>query len=431
VPIFVTPEGLASGDENLNMALACQLFYAQSAQESLRVKEKEVDHLTRKTIVLEGGDLEFEDAETSEIVRKKREEEKRKKEEDDLRRKKEDEELHSKYEQQAKQRELELEAMMAQKLKDREAELEKQMQDRLKAKEEEERKKFDQGSEELKKKEEQLRIQEEEAAARRKKEDDEMRKRKEEDDLRRQKEADELKALKMAIQPEPVVSQRTVVENVSKLSFEMESNRAGWRKVFVTIFQGRELVACNISNGQSDPFVVGKHYDGDGNLKVKMKTKIIGMNRHNPYWDETMEFRDFQDSDYLSLTVWDDGKTGYDFMGEIRLERNEITHAHKGWFALKDLPKKQKAYHPGQEAKKKEDKDKHKHHEDDDEKKKGVFSKMTTGVKQVKDSLVKKEGLAADTILDSVSKSRNVIKTKIRGKKIITGDLQLSFETIF
>jgi len=145
---------------------------------------------------------------------------------------------------------------------------------------------------------------------------------------------------------ETVAIPRTILENVNQVAFQIDTgvNRSGWRKVFVTIFRGQNLVACNIANGQSDPFVVGKQYSADGKIKAKMKTKIIQANRIDPFWDETMEFRDFDEHDYISLTVWDDGKTGFDFMGEIRLKRKEIIHAHRGWHALKDLPKKRKTF---------------------------------------------------------------------------------------
>jgi len=284
--------------------------------------------------------------------------------------------------------------------------------------------------------------EEEEELRRKQRQEEESRRKREEEELKRQH--DELRKTTT----ETVAIPRTILENVNQVAFQIDTgvNRSGWRKVFVTIFRGQNLVACNIANGQSDPFVVGKQYSADGKIKAKMKTKIIQANRIDPFWDETMEFRDFDEHDYISLTVWDDGKTGFDFMGEIRLKRKEIIHAHRGWHALKDLPKKEKPFHPGHESKKidketrkekkEKTKDKHKDEEKDEEKKKGnLLSNLTTGVKEkatkAKDTFVKKEGLAADTILDSVSKSRNVIKSKLRGKKNITGDIELSFETIF
>jgi len=319
---------------------------------------------------------------------------------------------------------------MQKRLQEKEAQLEAQMNAKLEAKEEEERRKIQQEAGELKKKEEQLRLQEEEAQLRRKKEEEERKRREEEELLRKQREED----LRRSLEPESKeIVTKHVIENT--VAFSMEAggiNRAGWRKVLITIFQGRDLVACNFSNGQSDPFVVGKHYTVDGILKVKYKTKIVPMNRHNPYWKEIMQFDDFAEDDYVSLVVWDDGKTGFDFMGEIRLGRNDITHAHRGWFPLRDLPKKEKPFHPGHEAKKKEKKkEQHTEEEHNEDEKKGVFSKLTTGIKHAKENLTKKESLHSDSILDQVSKSRNVLKSKIRGTKQVTGDLELNFETLF
>jgi len=259
---------------------------------------------------------------------------------------------------------------------------------------------------------------------------DEQRRKEEEERIKRETETTTTRE----IVKEVVVVKEVIQENKNNVGFEIKGHKGGYRKVFLTVVEGRNMIVCNLVNKKSDPFVVCKHYSAEGELKVKMKTKIIQGNHINPYWDETMEYRDFEEGDFLALSVWDDGRTGYDFMGEIRLFKNDIKHSLKGWHPLKNLPKKPS--HPSHEKKKKKEQqqaeiktspreggtEEEHRPEKEEQKKGGFFSKVKSNLPSIH--------MSGDSVLHTVSNTRNNLKDKIRGKKDITGDLFLAFETI-
>eukprot|EP01103_Thecamoeba_quadrilineata_P000932 TRINITY_DN10820_c0_g1_i1.p1 TRINITY_DN10820_c0_g1~~TRINITY_DN10820_c0_g1_i1.p1 ORF type:complete len:381 (+),score=118.84 TRINITY_DN10820_c0_g1_i1:109-1251(+) len=195
---------------------------------------------------------------------------------------------------------------------------------------------------------------------------------------------------------------------------EDHENIPGWRKIFVTVLEARDLIACNVHDGESDPFVVCKHLDSDGNIKVKHKTKVVQKNRLCPMWDEMMEYRDFLKEDLLEVSVWDNGMTGFDFMGEVVLSRSEVKHGGAIWFPLSDRPKHaRRGAHPSQDRKFGPEKAKKEKKEKD---KKAAFAKKS---------------LSGDKIFADVTKGRNVMKELVRGKRKITGEVRLAFETIY
>eukprot|EP01103_Thecamoeba_quadrilineata_P015546 TRINITY_DN494_c0_g1_i1.p1 TRINITY_DN494_c0_g1~~TRINITY_DN494_c0_g1_i1.p1 ORF type:complete len:672 (-),score=196.74 TRINITY_DN494_c0_g1_i1:53-2068(-) len=447
-PVFVTPEALNSGDENLNMALVCQIFAAKqmllqgtswSERKKSVANEGSDASITKKTVSLEDALLESEIESESRIRREKEREEAdqraRLKEvelEERIRRREREFEEQREEEERQRQRKAEehrkaledKEAELEQRARLKEIELEEKLRRREREfeerREEEERQRRqkmeeqDQLSARLRFEEEENRRRqreremEEEEEVRRRNESARKKKANEDEIVRRQSDAEEARRLAQEelARKKAEEDQRKRNEDESnqklgeiskKSSLLMEEdyqNKPGWRKVFITVLEGRDLMACNVGDGESDPFVVCKHLDSRGSINVKHKTKIVKKNRICPMWDETMEYRDFLKEDTIEVSVWDEGLTGYDFMGEVLLKRTDIVHGTNKWFTLNDRPNR-KGAHPSQ------------------------------------DRLWAQETQKKEKILNDVTKGRNHFKELVRGKRQVCGQIKLAFETLY
>jgi len=185
---------------------------------------------------------------------------------------------------------------------------------------------------------------------------------------------------------------------------KFREHRPGYRKVFVTVKEARNLIICDIIDRSSDPFVIIRHLKGDNSEKVKHRTMSVHKNHMCPFWDETMEYRNFEKDDRIEVTIWDEGSLGWDFMGQVTLTRPEIKHGALAWYALGKRTQQMDTLSPTMNRMKKEVS-------------MGVVN-LNNIEKMFKDSFMKGRAKVKDQILS-------------RGKtEEITGDICLEFETI-
>eukprot|EP01103_Thecamoeba_quadrilineata_P020037 TRINITY_DN83_c3_g1_i1.p1 TRINITY_DN83_c3_g1~~TRINITY_DN83_c3_g1_i1.p1 ORF type:complete len:920 (+),score=187.60 TRINITY_DN83_c3_g1_i1:134-2893(+) len=109
-----------------------------------------------------------------------------------------------------------------------------------------------------------------------------------------------------------------------------------YRKLFVTVGEGMELPVCDVLSKDSDPFVIVRHLDASEQTIVQFRTRVIKHNNKDPYWDETMEFHDFQFDHKIEVSLWDFGSFGVDFMGQITFDFLEITPGSSDWYPVAD-----------------------------------------------------------------------------------------------
>jgi len=133
-----------------------------------------------------------------------------------------------------------------------------------------------------------------------------------------------------------------------------------------------------------------------------------------------MEYCDFDDGDYIILSVWDEGKTGKNFMGNVMFAKYQIEHGTAKWYPLQDIPKGSRPYHPSADERAAKDKSKEK--EKDADKK---------GIAKVKSLITHKGDVVASQVGEGLQKGRTNLKDKIRGKKAITGEIRIEFETLY
>eukprot|EP01103_Thecamoeba_quadrilineata_P003048 TRINITY_DN1287_c0_g1_i2.p1 TRINITY_DN1287_c0_g1~~TRINITY_DN1287_c0_g1_i2.p1 ORF type:complete len:353 (+),score=85.11 TRINITY_DN1287_c0_g1_i2:935-1993(+) len=137
---------------------------------------------------------------------------------------------------------------------------------------------------------------------------------------------DDIESLRSKQVASPVVSTRKPLAN---------RHRPGFRRIFVTVKQARNLVIRDAVNKSSDPFVVVRHLDDKFQVKARHRTRVVPNNHINPVWDETMDYKNFEETDCLDLTIWDMGSLGFDFMGNVALFRDDLQHGSSNWCPLK------------------------------------------------------------------------------------------------
>jgi len=428
IPVFVTPEAITSKDEKLNMALACQLFSGFQHLE----KERSI---TDRQVSLEDN-LTISEEESAVLARKKEEAERKQKEEEEAKRlkkeKKQEDKRRQDEETRKKQEELEQKLLQAeQAAKQREAELLGKLDQSEKEKlEAEEQKKLHESNlrksvEETHRLLDEKKREEEEAAAAaaaKKAKDDEEKRKWESEEHERWKNEEENKkrdistSLAQPIEPSAPggVKNELQVKYIQVTVTDERKNFPGWRKVFVTAHKAKNLIICDVMKKKSNPFVVIKHLNPEGKVIVKHRTKVVKNNFVDPLWNETMEYRDFKENDSIRATIWSDGKTGYDFMGQVVLKKDDIQHGKEIWFPLQPAGNKHEKIHPAAKEHLVEEKDK----EEKKKKSGGMLGKL-------------KHTVDVGNVLENVSSARNTVKHKIRGKRDITGEILLAFETIF
>eukprot|EP01100_Stratorugosa_tubuloviscum_P007873 TRINITY_DN323_c0_g1_i4.p1 TRINITY_DN323_c0_g1~~TRINITY_DN323_c0_g1_i4.p1 ORF type:complete len:499 (-),score=200.56 TRINITY_DN323_c0_g1_i4:93-1589(-) len=104
--------------------------------------------------------------------------------------------------------------------------------------------------------------------------------------------------------------------------------------LFLTIQEARQIAKADIFS-ESDPYVIVRHFKPDGTQVAKWKTRFID-DSPNPVWNETMRISNIGMQDTIDISVWDyDSLTSNDFLGEVKLARNQIVNGMKEWYPLR------------------------------------------------------------------------------------------------
>jgi len=103
----------------------------------------------------------------------------------------------------------------------------------------------------------------------------------------------------------------------------------------VRIIRAQKLRAMD-SNGLSDPYVK-LHLLPGASKSTKLRTKTMPKTL-DPVWDETLVYHGISDEDILKkslrLTVLDEDRFGYDFLGETRVQLKRMTSGQERKFSV-------------------------------------------------------------------------------------------------
>eukprot|EP01103_Thecamoeba_quadrilineata_P013119 TRINITY_DN3542_c0_g2_i1.p1 TRINITY_DN3542_c0_g2~~TRINITY_DN3542_c0_g2_i1.p1 ORF type:complete len:673 (+),score=125.65 TRINITY_DN3542_c0_g2_i1:37-2055(+) len=221
----------------------------------------------------------------------------------------------------------------------------------------------------------------------------------------------------------------------SYLLGDISEHRPGYRKIFVTIKEARNIAASDSICGSSNPFVIVRHVAPDSTLIVKHRTRAVQPST-NPYWDETMEYRNFREDDTLEITIWDEGLISTDFLGGVILKRSDIRHGASTSFPLSNMTSPNSVSSSSLPGSKSSSANNSRASPNSTPERLQTQSSTPTLLSSSVDkkSFMKIKQLnlggVENFMRDTLQKSRSMIKNQMSKKIIVTGDIIVEFDTV-